>query len=58
MKLRNYPIPTALLAVLTGALHLYGQGTDFTYQGRLNAGGQGLSPSGFTSPLRRWEQIL
>ena len=39
MKPRNYPILTALLAILAGALHLYGQGTAFTYQGRLNDGG-------------------
>ena len=39
MKLRNHPILTALLAILAGALHLHGQGTAFTYQGRLNDGG-------------------
>ena len=46
MKPRNHPTLTALLAILAGALHLHGQGTAFTYQGRLNAGGKGLSPSG------------
>ena len=40
MKPRNYPILTALLAILAGALHLYGQGTAFTYQGRLLDNGQ------------------
>ena len=40
MKPRNYPILTALLAILAGALHLYGQGTALTYQGRLLDNGQ------------------
>ena len=43
MKPRNYPILTALLAILAGALHLYGQGTALTYQGRLNDGGSPAS---------------
>ena len=40
MKPRNHPILTALLAILAGALHLYGQGTALTYQGRLLDNGQ------------------
>ena len=40
MKTRNHPILTALLAILAGALHLHGQGTAFTYQGRLLDTGQ------------------
>ena len=36
MKTKNRTLLTALLAVLASALHLYGQGTAFTYLGRLH----------------------
>ena len=39
MKTTTHSLLVALLAVLAGDIHLYAQGTAFTYQGRLSDGG-------------------